>query len=660
MKDVWKAWQPLKSRVSREAAHVEVSGRNYVFNESAFPASVLIGGEEFLARPIELVGVFAGREERTLSECVYHPLSQDDERAVFQLSSRMGNTVIDGRITCDFDGFLEICLSVIPFWSFAKDGLNAPRLEKLFIDIPVKREYATLYHYWPNDKTSIIPNANIVNADALPEGGVKLPFKPYVWLGDEFRGLGVSMETDENIEVYGPQAEYIAESAGEVVLRVRLLDHMPAAWQGRVDEWTRALNPVDYRIGFMATPVKPVTPEHRREWRSFHVFSGMYLNEQDGALDYLAASGVKWVIFHEGISRVQNYGMPEDETRFRALIAACHARGLKTMVYFGYEYSTLAPDWFEKARDYLINTPEGGFTGGWQRKPWQRDFMVCYRGGYSQAMIDRVKFVMDEYGVDGVYTDGTYVPWECANARHGCGYTGRDGKRRATFPIFAVRDHVKRLYEAVHERGGLIDTHQSSCCLAPTLSFCDSYYDGENIQGALIRSVTEGKGLTSFLNLPAFRAEYMGRNLGLIDQFIAYTNPSIGWTIEKLAALTLIHDVVPRPRKTGEAMTRESLETDLRFIRAVWRAFDEYGAEDAAWLPYWQNDLCETEGAYLSVYQGAKPLGVLSNLTLEPMTVTVKTGRARVVSVLTGEVFEAKDGRVSFTAKSYYPYLLAL
>ena len=659
MKEVWKEWQPLHTEITRETARVEVSGRAYELRESAFPSAVSIGGAEFLARPVELVGVFAGREERKLTECVYHALSQSDERAVFQLSSRMGNAVIDGRITCDFDGFLEICLSVIPFWSFAKDGLNAPQLEKLFIDIPVKREFAPLYHYWPNDRTSIIPNANIVNADALPEGGVKLPFKPYVWLGDEFRGLGVSMETDENIEVYGPQAEYIVRE-GEVILRLRLLDHMPAAWQGQVDEWTRALSPMDYRVGLMATPVKPVSPEHRRDWRSFHVFSGMFLNEQAGALEYLAASGVKWVIFHEGISRVQNYGMPEDEARFRALISACHAHGMKTMVYFGYEYSTLAPDWFEKAKDYLINTPEGGYTGGWQRKPWQRDFMVCYRGGYSQAMIERVKFVMDEYGVDGIYTDGTYVPWECANPRHGCGYMGRDGKRHATFPIFAVRDHVKRLYEAVHQRGGLIDTHQSSCCLAPTLSFCDSYYDGENIQGALIRCVTEGRSLTSFLNLPAFRAEYMGKNLGLIDQFIAYTNPSIGWTIEKLASLTLIHDVIPRPRKTGEAMTRESLETDLRFISRVWRAFDEYGATAAAWLPYWQNGLCETEGAYLSVYQGEKPLGVLSNLTQESMTVTVKTDKPRVLSVLTGETFEAKDGKVSFTAESCYPYLLAL
>lgn len=674
MKDVWSAWEPVRADIQPQSAEIGVWNRAYRFEESVFPTSVTAGGEELLARPIELVGRYAGAVERRVSEASYFELEKSDERAVFQLASRMGNTVIDGRMTCDFDGFIEICFSVIPFWSFSKNGDNAPRLDKLYIDIPMKKRFARLYHYWPNAATSIIPDPNVVNADALPESGAAFPFKPYLWLGDEFRGLGVSMESDESIEADGNVCEFIP-NGDEVILRIHLLDHMPEDWQGRVDRWIDALTPIDYRIGLMATPVKPVTPAHRRDWRAFHAFGNMYindahgakaapayLNEMPGALERLEKGGVKWIIFHESSSRAQNYGLIEDPERFRRLIEDCHKHGIKTMLYFGYEFSTLAPTWFEKSKDYLIRTPNGHFTGGWQRKPDQRAFMVCYRGGYSADMIERVKFIMDEYGVDGIYTDGTFVPWECANERHGCGYTDRNGKRHATFPLFAVRDHVRKLYEAVHERGGLIDTHQSSCCIAPTLAYCDSYYDGENIQGALIRSITEGRGLTSFLSLPAFRTEYMGKNLGLIDQFIAYTNPEIGWTIEKLCALTLIHDVIPRPRQIG-APTAESMAVDLDYIEKIWRAFDEFGVEDAAWLPYWeQNDVaaCETKDAYLSLYRGARVLGVLSNLATQSQTVRVRTDKPSVENVLTGEVYAAKDGRIEFVAESYKPYLLAL
>ena len=105
------------------------------------------------------------------------------------------------------------------------------------------------------------------------------------------------------------------------------------------------------------------------------------------------------------------------------------------------------------------------------------------------------------------------------------------------------------------------------------------------------------------------------------------------------------------------------MAVDLDYIEQIWRAFDEYGVENAAWLPYWaQNDVaaCETEDAYLSLYRGARVLGVLSNLATESRTVRVRTDKASVENVLTGEVYAAKDGHIEFTAESYKPYLLAL
>ena len=188
------------------------------------------------------------------------------------------------------------------------------------------------------------------------------------------------------------------------------------------------------------------------------------------------------------------------------------------------------------------------------------------------------------------------------------------------------------------------------------------YYDGENIQNALIRAVTENRGLTSFLSLPAFRTEYMGKNLGLIDQFIAYSNPDIGWTIEKLCALTLIHDVVPRPRMSGGS-TLESVTVDLDYIASLWRALDEFHAETAVWHPYWEPNAiaaCETEDAYLSLYENDRVLGVLSNLTMQPKTVSIRTDRPRARNVLTGETFESHDGHITFTVEACKACLLEL
>ena len=115
MKSVWSAWEPLKSVISAEDAKIHVWNRSYQFHKSLFPTSVTAAGQALLSRPIELVGRYAGTTERALSDTSYYALENSDERCVFQLASRMNNTVIDGRITCDFDGFIEICFSVIPF-----------------------------------------------------------------------------------------------------------------------------------------------------------------------------------------------------------------------------------------------------------------------------------------------------------------------------------------------------------------------------------------------------------------------------------------------------------------------------------------------------------------------------------------------------------------
>jgi len=248
--------------------------------------------------------------------------------------------------------------------------------------------------------------------------------------------------------------------------------------------------------------------------------------------------------------------------------------------------SSLCPGFNDVADKYLNKNINGNFVGGWQRKPMQRDYTVCYQGDYSDIMIKRVEHVMDTYGVDGIYTDGTYVPWECANEAHGCGYRDRQGQLHYTYPIFAVREHVKKLYMAVHSRGGRIDTHQSSCCIMPTLSFADSYFDGENIQSFLKADINN-------LKADAFRAEFIGMNMGIPCNFISYTDE--GFTMRMLAGSTLVHNVFPRANKIE----------DIDFISSIWKIYDDFGTENAKWYPYWENQEISVQNnkVYMSYYK---------------------------------------------------------
>lgn len=633
MKDILKCWTPVKAECSDKKFSAEVWGRRYEFDGSPLPTGVVTQNQSILYAPISLTPVFGEQkgEWEDFSSMLY---SADDEKAVFVTSQTSHNVILDTAVSVEYDGFVKVDLKLMSYWSFSKK--EKPTLTGLYMDIPVKKEYATLMHYWPNDRQSIIPAGNIMNSGKTRD--MSFPFKPYVSLGSNEVGLGVFFgESAKNFLLNDEDKCIEIKDMGEYVnIRLNILDAMPTNWNGRKDRWISTLKPLTYTFGFHATPVKPMRTGDDT-YKIYHLGRRAFM-EKDGKInreliDKLVETDVKWLILHEDWTAIQNYGFPQNVEFTKDFIKECHKHNIKVMVYFGYEYSTLVPNWSDNADKYLIKTTDNQFCGGWQRLPHQRAFMVCYRGGYSAEMISRVEYVMDELGVDGIYTDGTYVPWECANTAHGCGYTDDNGKLHTSFPVLAVREHVKKLYEAVHSRGGIIDTHQSSCCIMPTLAFCDSYYDGENIQGML------SKKDMSFLDLDAFRAEYMGYNFGIPANFIAYTEEDR--PMSTLYALSLLHNVHCRPGGLHLGFLQ-----DIDYNSKIWKIFDKYALNSAPWHPYWNNELVSAEGdAHVSVYETKEGL-VAVCADFKKSGITLVTDKLSATDLLDGKEYRAKDGKI--------------
>lgn len=635
MKKCFNEWTPVTVKENKNSFSVGMWGREYRFEDSLLPTMITSQGVDMLYDRIRLVPIFDGVESH-FSEITAVKHFESEEKAVFLCSANCENVVLNTAITAEFDGFVKIDIKVINHWGRPSGvGENVPRLTGLYMDIPVKKECAELMHYWPNnDKSSLIPAKNIMNSGTMRER--EFSFKPYISLGNNEIGLGVFVgESDENFVLKDRKKCIRISDEGEYVnIRVNFLDYVPEAWQGKADMWQHALKPVNYTIGFQATPVRKMKNDSSL-YRRYHC-SEVERLYSDGKVHYdfvkkLAEYGVECIVLHEEWSLIQNYGMPADEKNFQELVKACHQKGIKILVYFGYEYSTLLPDWSEHCDNYCNKNTSGDFVGGWQRKPYQRDFMVCYAGGYGDDMIKRVEYVMDILGVDGVYVDGGYIPWECANGAHGCGYTDRNGNRRATYPMLVLREHVKKLYEVVHERNGIIDAHQSSCCTIPTLAFCDSYYDGENIQDFLSNDNME------LLSLDAFRAEYMGYNFGITANFISYSNENR--SMEVLSGTALLHNIHCRPWKIE----------DIQYVSKIWKVFDEYHLDEAEWIPYWRCDRVETSNprAYASVYENDKNLVVVMvNYDSKEVTLVFQDQIERAVNVLTGNMLALENNCV--------------
>ncbi len=639
MKNILKKWTPVKTKTSENGFELQVWGRTYRFENSFLPTQITTQGEELLYAPACFDATF-GDIKGEWTDFWYLVTEETDEKAIVLVSAKCENVVANATVTIEFDGFLKMDFRIMSSWEYSRD--NKARLTSLSFNIKVNNEKSSLFHYWPNSKNSIVTAANVINAGAT-ENAV-YPFKPYIWTGWEKGGLGIFCgESAKGFELED-EDKCIYINRGECTdITMHILDHMPHKWAEKgEDYWGSTLETIFFTIGFQATPVKPMPEKLEEYYKRMHTIwiegeKGRMHPEHEfmyteGYAEKCAAAGVKWLILHEEWSVIQNWGRPEDEKRFKAFVDKCHALGMKVMAYFGYEYSSLAPGFSEKAQGYLIKNSEGAFTGGWQRKPWQRDFMVCYNGNYSDEMIKRAEHVMDDYGVDGIYTDGTFVPWECANEVHGCGYRDKDGKLHVTYPILAVREHVKKLYEAVVSRGGILDTHQSSCCIMPTLSFCDSYYDGENIQ-KLLRNNPES------MTPDSFKAEFFGYNLGIPCNFIAYS--SEGYPMSFPAGFSLIHNVFPRPSQLW----------DLDYVSGIWKIFDEYKLDGAKWIPYYENDKV-TADAMVSLYEGEHNVAVIYDVKLGRDKVTLcADGYSEVLDLFDGKKYEVTDGKASLPSK---------
>ena len=235
--------------------------------------------------------------------------------------------------------------------------------------------------------------------------------------------------------------------------------------------------------------------------------------------------------------------------------------------------------------------------------------MVCLNSAWQDFVADAIAGAMDEFGIDGVYLDGTEFPAGCINTLHGCGSTRPDGSIAKSYPIFGVRSAMRRIHNAVTSRKpeGQINVHNSTCMVMPTLGFGTSYWDGEQFQD--VRGIDHA---ATQLPLDAFRAEFMGRQWGVPAEFLCYGQ---GFTFEQAWAVTLIHDVPVRP------MSRPGLE-DLELTSRIWRIMDDFGRGSAEFVPYWSNAeyvRADPAGIHVSLYRHPANgvLAVVSNLSRE-------------------------------------------
>ncbi|MCY4377110.1 MAG: DUF6067 family protein [Spirochaetaceae bacterium] len=615
-------WTALEGRSHADGAYaVSGWGREYRFAPGCLIESVTAAGSRILRAPVRLAAVAGGRSLRFAAETIDQVASAPGEVV---LEQRLSAANLDLRVQAhvEFDGMIRFDVEV--------SAADAVDLDSLSIEIPIRAEHAEyLYHFpgaWGTAR----------NAGAHPDTAVKMGFRPYVWLGDEDRGLAWFSESDRDWQVApGTPATEIVRDGDRVVLTLHLISlpmrlapasQRPLAWDTAPElenavirdaaitgERGERYQPLRYTFGLQATPVK-ANEQGAWDYRCIHVGPAPPaftepLTLSPRFLDRCVQAGVRTVALHQFWTDIEAHTIPVDRERLREWVEACHDRGLKILLYYGFLISSAAPEWRDFGADCLTMPPYGYPLFHSAPQPDQSAWVVCLNSAWQDFVADAIARAMDEFGIDGVYLDGMEFPAGCINTLHGCGSMRSDGSVAKSYPIFGVRSAMRRIHNAVKSVNpeGQINAHNSTCMVMPTLGFATSYWDGEQFQD--VRGIDNA---ATQLPLDAFRAEFMGRQWGVPAEFLCYGQ---GFTFEQAWAVTLIHDVPVRP------MNRPGLE-DLDLASRIWRLMDDFDRGRAEWLPYWRNAeyvRADSPGIYVSIYRhpGNGVLAVVSNLNRE-------------------------------------------
>jgi hypothetical protein len=443
-------------------------------------------------------------------------------------------------------------------------------------------------------------------------------------------------------------------------LRISDIQREPDASGGerQADDHTILLDRLDSLNGAAAktttTPVKgaPGVVEGSGELvggkvgRAFAVLSG----KPRLMLDYLKEIGVRTIVFHEHWTEYQNYPRTfMHQAQLHSVVKACHERGIQLLLYFGYQMADTCPEWDAYHDQVLVMPRQGDYT----REPRQTDYTVCYASVWQDFLLDGIDKLMSEYDIDGVYLDGTELPWACANLRHGCGYVRADGSVAPTYTMRATREMMRRIYTIVkaHRPDGQVNVHNSTCMTMPTLGWATSSWDGEQFG-----SIAVGADVEQLLPLDAFRCEFMGRQWGVPAEFLCYDQP---YTQHQALSFTLLHDVLVRCQ--GVALEEEA---------SLWHAMEAFGRKQATFMPYYSNSAVaktSPDHSYVSLYSrpGVGVMCVVSHfgnqsaevkVTLDTAALKLPAG-AKAADARNGVAIPMRDG--SFTVP-LAPYDYAL
>lgn len=542
-------WTPLVAESRANGVSIASWNRRYDFFDSPLPQQFTTGENELLTAPPQLIAKIDGRTidwngSRT------RLIQSTDTAATTEYQKQSAGLTLAMRTVTEFDGHT--------IYDCRITARRTTTFDSLSLNIPFKKEFSqfcTAEYARPQTDRAM---------DEFFFDGIKkdLAFRaaPVVWIGGPAHGLSWELESNEhwhNAEEF--QAIEILPRGDTTLFHARFID---------VPTTLDAGDSLHYRFSLQATPIKP---QGRDGWDLRLTRAEPYGADLDWPLKYrgdglshmdaMVQENDIYFLF-TNVSDRWAHSLPQVEMfqlALKRLMDFGHSAELRMVDYQIHQrYPLDTAEWethgtymFKRPLRWYANTGVSADLDHPRPGPITHSYGADSQGAMqhcnkSPALRDAALYMLarrlDIYGDDGVYLDGSNAAPPCMNQEHGCGYRGSDGKMKVTYPVFASRQFMKRLYVIVKSRrpDNVVDLHSSFFFNPSAIAYSDVLWTGEQWHHLRGRGA---KHIPDELTFDRFHAQFTGIQSGVAINTLAYR---LGTQID-VSAVTLLFDVPTRP-----------------------------------------------------------------------------------------------------------------
>ena len=629
---------------------------------NGLPEAVVANGESVLARPVEIIAEANGW--RLPWKCQAPVFTGESETLITAENSLACDALrIQAKIRMEQDGLIRYDWTLSPG--------SAPLPSRLYVDIPIRKEVATLYHAvgegLRHNPAGFIPKGEglVFSSRSIPQTHFD-SFLPYIWVGDDFRGLCYAADWDKGWchtkERDG--VELHREKDGTVVIRLNLLNSPKKLMED---------NTITFAL--LASPVKPM-PEGWRGWRDSFTLKGTLLSRA-------LYSNFYWGCFYTWTARYPafcDYGYWDRlfETQRTGVIDKGYMESWTDRLMKA--HGTQETIWLnsksrEEARSYIANHTKGAFNIMAELHKFQGDTIVyCYtcdsestarlpehavmgdewKGGLmlNESYVDYAIYYLDkmlEHGFKGLYNDNVFLAGGTSWATGGA-WIDETGTVRPSLGLWRCREYNRRQAVAMMDRGlrPWITAHHTNTNILPTVGLVTNTMGMEWKYGVndfqerftsdYIRAVCAGRQAGCF---PTVLEGVMG----------AKTAEQKNWATRTMLASLLPHEIQPTcPRGSNFKIIAMTLDRFYEF--GTWK-------DECVTYNFWDGKSpvkCSNDALKQVTYRlGKELLTFIGSFADEDCTAEMDYGSplASAKNDETDQSLEVNGSKVRFTLKKH-------